>query len=75
MDALYDLRYDPREVINLLRSPYVQKPLSALHPDEKDDIVPLDKAHSLQTALVGWLDETGSEYVPLIFFFFSQTLH
>ena len=65
MDALYDLRYDPREVINLLRSPYVQKPLSTLHPGDAPT-VPFERAHSLRAALVGWLNETGSEYTAAI---------
>jgi len=62
VDALYDLLYDPHEVINLLRSPFVDKPLSQLHPSEKNPIVPHDKARSLQAALVSWLKETGSEF-------------
>lgn len=66
VDALYDLRYDPREVINLLRSPFVQRPLSHLHPEEKDHIVPLEKARSLKEALVAWLNETGSEYASAV---------
>merc|ERR1711865_235779 len=66
VDALYDLRYDPEEVINLLRSPYVKRPLSDLHADEKDDVVPHDKARSLQTALVDWLKETGSKYASAV---------
>jgi len=66
VDALYDLRYDPREVINLLRSPYVQKPLSALHPGENDTIVPFERARRLQKALVAWLNETDSEYASAV---------
>mgnify|MGYP002261630636 CR=1 FL=1 len=53
---------DPNEVINLLRSPFVNKSLSQLHPGEKAGVVPLDKARGLQTALVGWPKATGSEY-------------
>jgi hypothetical protein len=66
VDALYDLHHDPKEVINLLRSLYVQQPLSKLHPSETDDVVPHDKARSLQTALVGWLRQTGSEYASAV---------
>merc|ERR1712232_474384 len=66
VDALYDLRYDPHETINLLRSPYVQKSLSQLHPDEKDDIVPYEKARGLQMSLVDWLKATGSEYASAV---------
>ncbi|EOD33207.1 hypothetical protein EMIHUDRAFT_202442 [Emiliania huxleyi CCMP1516] len=66
VDALYDLQNDPTEVINLLRSPYVSRPLSQLHPHEKDDIVPLDKARRLQTALVDWLEDTGSQYASAV---------
>ena len=53
MDALYDLKYDPREVTNLLRSPFVRRPLSDLHPagGAADDVVPFDKARDLQAAL------------------------
>lgn len=59
-----------QEVINLLRSPYVHKPLSQLHADaagtEDGKIVPYDKARSLQTTLVGWLQRTGSEYASAV---------
>ena len=68
VDALYDLRYDAREVTNLLRSPYVHKPLSELHPgeDKKDATVPFDKARGLQAALASWLKDTGSEYASAV---------
>ena len=70
VDALYDLKYDPREVTNLLRSPFVRRPLSDLHPGggggAADDVVPLDKARGLQSALVEWLAETGSEYAAAV---------
>ena len=52
-----DALYDPTEVINLLRSPYVRKPLSQLHPDEHDNIVPFEKATSLKASLVTWLQD------------------
>ena len=63
VDALYDLRYDPMENINLLRSPFVKKPLSALHQSEKDNIVPFERATSLKATLVSWLKETDSQYM------------
>lgn len=65
-DALYDLKHDPHEVINLLRTPYVQQPLSQLHPSETDHHVPYDQAQKLQTALVSWLQDTGSKYASAI---------
>ena len=60
------MKYDPREVINLLRSPFVDRPLSQLHSGEKDGIVPGNKARSLQAALVGWLKDTGSSYAAAV---------
>jgi hypothetical protein len=70
VDALYDLQYDPQEDVNLLRSSYVKKPLSALHPDitpgSKEDIVPLDQANRLQASLVQWLRDSGSEYTKAV---------
>ena len=60
------MKYDPREVINLLRSPFVDRPLSQLHSGEKDGIVPSSKARSLQAALVGWLKDTGSSYATAV---------
>jgi hypothetical protein len=70
VDALYDLQYDPKEETNLLRTSYVKKPLSALHPDitpgSKGDLVPLDQATRLQTALVQWLHNSGSEYAKAV---------
>ena len=60
------MKYDPREVINLLRSPFVDRPLSQLHSGEKDGIVPSSKARSLQAALVGWLKGTGSSYATAV---------
>lgn len=66
VDALYDLQYDPEEKINLLRSPFVQRHLSALHkditPGSVADVVPLNQATRLQAALVKWLKDSGSEY-------------
>ena len=59
-----------QEVINLLRSPYAHKPLSQLHADAArtavGKIVPYNKARSLQTTLVGWLERTGSEYASAV---------
>lgn len=67
LDALYDLRHDRGEVINLLNSPYVQLPLSALHPGVTDDnTVPYEKARNLQTALVGWLRELNSSHAEAV---------
>ena len=60
------MKYDPREVINLLRSPFVDRPLSQLHSGEKDGIVPSSKARSLQAALIGWLKDTGSDYAAAV---------
>ena len=51
------------ENINLLRSPFVKKPLSALHQSEKDNIVPFERATSLKATLVSWLKETDSQYM------------
>lgn len=60
----------PQEVINLLRSPYVHKPLTQLHADaagtSHGKIVPFDRAQSLQGTLVGWLERTGSEYASSV---------
>jgi arylsulfatase A-like enzyme len=75
VDALYDLRYDPNEVINLLRSPYAQQPLSRLHPSDKDGVVPHDKALSLQKMLASWLQKTGSEYASAVAKRFMNTSH
>jgi arylsulfatase A-like enzyme len=66
VDALYDLAYDPGEQINLLRSPFVKKHLSELHPDiapgSKEDLVPFEQVTRLQAALTTWLRDSGSQY-------------
>ena len=61
MDALYDLRHDPEEVINLLRSPYVKRPLS----QELTTYYPLPTYYLLLTYVRRPLSQELTTYYPL----------